>query len=438
MPATTPAPRSYRDIFRLWYPMAGTWFLMAIEGPFLAAIVARLPDERANLAAYGVAYAIALIAESPVIMMLSASTALVDGRASYRSLRRFNVALSAGVTAVLAAVVLTPLFGMMTAVLGLPADVAALVRGALLILLPWPAAIGYRRFFQGLLIRRGRTGLVWWGTVVRLVAMATTAAALFVHGAAAGAFVGAAALSAGVVAEAVAGRVMARTTVRAIATSPEGPPLPLARIATFYTPLALTSLIGLAAHPTVTFFVGRARFPLESLAVIPVIHSLTFVFRSVGLSFQEVAIALLSERSTPTHRIVRFAAVLGIGASAGLGVIAFTPLAAVWFEDVSDLTRELAAFAVVPTRLLVVLPAMSVLLSLQRALLVHARDTVAVTRATAVELAGIVATLAVAIHAAGMVGAVAASVAVLAGRTAANVLLARPSVRAARGVTPAA
>ena len=67
--------------------MAGTWLMMSIEGPFVAAIIARLDDPKYNLAAFGVAFAVAILVESPVIMILSASTALVAGPLSYRRLR---------------------------------------------------------------------------------------------------------------------------------------------------------------------------------------------------------------------------------------------------------------------------------------------------------------------------------------------------------------
>jgi len=75
MAAAETSPLRLRTIFAFWSPMAATWLMMAAEGPFLAAVIARLPDPTHNLAAFGVAYAFALIAEAPVIMMLSAATA---------------------------------------------------------------------------------------------------------------------------------------------------------------------------------------------------------------------------------------------------------------------------------------------------------------------------------------------------------------------------
>ena len=51
--------------------MAATWLMMSVEGPFLAAVIARLPLPKFNLAAYGVAFSFALIVEAPIIMLMS-------------------------------------------------------------------------------------------------------------------------------------------------------------------------------------------------------------------------------------------------------------------------------------------------------------------------------------------------------------------------------
>jgi hypothetical protein len=58
-------------IFRFWLPLAATWLMMAVEGPFLAAVIARLAEPTYNLAAYGVAFSLALVLEAPVIMLPS-------------------------------------------------------------------------------------------------------------------------------------------------------------------------------------------------------------------------------------------------------------------------------------------------------------------------------------------------------------------------------
>ncbi len=145
---------SQRRILIFWLPLAATWLMMAFEGPFLAAIIARLVEPKFNLAAYGVSYAFAIIIESPVIMIMSAATALAADGPSFRRLRRFTYLLNGLITAFQIVLLATPLFDWVTGTLmNLPLEVRQLTRVSLWIMLPWPGAIGYRRLYQGVLIR---------------------------------------------------------------------------------------------------------------------------------------------------------------------------------------------------------------------------------------------------------------------------------------------
>jgi hypothetical protein len=460
----TDSDRSARAILFFWLPLAAQWLMMAVEGPFLAAVIARLLDPAFNLAAYGVAYALAILVESPVIMLMSASIALVEGANSYRRLRNFANALNILATALLLLVLVPPVYSAVVALVSLPTRVAELVRGSLWLLLPWPAAIGYRRFLHGILIRSGRTRRVAYGTMLRLVAMAGTAIVL-AYTDLPGAWVGAAALSVGVAVEALAARFMAAGAVSELlsggtlparqttSTEPEDgreagagsedvvaieaatrnetgeAALSYPAIARFYYPLALTSLIGLTVQPLLTFFMGRAPSPLESLAVFPVVHALSFLFRALGLSFQEAAIALLGRECEHAQPLARFGTGLALAASGGLALVAFTPLASVWFETISGLPADLAAVALAPTRILVPLPALSVVLSFQRAVLVQERTTRPITVATILEVAVIAALFPVFGWGLGLTGVTAAMLAFLGGRLAGVLFLAPGSLR---------
>ena len=425
------AERTQKSIFLFWLPLAATWIMMSAEGPFLAAIIARLADPRFNLAAYGVAFAFALLIEAPVIMIMSASAALTEDRLSFLRLRNFIYALNGLVTVVQLLLLIPAVFNtIMLDLIAVPEEVARLTYWALWLLLPWPGAIGYRRFYQGLLIRDGHTRLVALGTVVRLTVMATTGLALFFLLRPPGALVGAASLTMGVLAEALASRIMARESVRRLPESTAKEELTYRRIVTFYYPLALTSLIGLAAQPMMTFFMGRAAFPLESLAVFPVVVSLNFLFRSMGLSFQEVAIVQMGSGFEHFRSLARFAFVLALSASGALALVAFTPLADFWFVTVSGLEPELAEFALLPTAILVPIPFMSVLLSFQRAMMVTSRRTRAITVATALEVGGIALFFPLLGWKLGMVGVTAAAISIIIGRVASNSFLMIPCKRA--------
>jgi len=420
---------SYGQIFRFWLPLAATWLMMSIEGPFLAAIIARLAAEKVNLAAYGVAFAFALIAESPIIMLMSASTALCRDRESYRKLRNFSLILSISVTLLLAIFLLPPIFNfVILRLIGLPAEIATLIHIALLFLLPWPGAIGIRRFYQGILIVRHQTRRIAVSTLARLFTMSGCALILFFYSSLAGAIIGAISLASGVVSEAILTRYLARHAIDEILkTAPvSAQQLSYREIWDYYLPLALTPFIALSIHPLVTFFLGKSRDPLESLAVMPVIYGLTFVFRAIGLSYQEVAIALLGENRDNYPKVRNFAVILGISTSACLSLIAFTPLSRIWFRDLSGLNELLTNFAALPLQIMAIFPALTVLICFQRSVLIVTRMTNPISISTAIEAVAIFSVLLLSMLYFPLPGVVAASIAYVIGRLLAIAALQRP------------
>ena len=410
----------HTKIILFWLPLAATWLMMALEGPYIAAIVARMPEAAHSLAAYGVATALAWLIESPIMMLLSASTALVHGRASYVALRRFAFLLNALVTLGMMILAIPPVFRFVgETLIGLPPEIARLAHLSTLIMIPWPAAIGYRRFYQGILVKHHLTRRVAYGTIVRLVTMSLTALLAY-RAHLPGAVLGAIALLAGVIAEAAASRWMADGLLRELMTRdepPEGSLLRTRDIARFYFPLALTSMLSMALGPLVTFGLGRGRAPIESLAVWPVVQATAFIFRSGGVAFQEVGIALRG------REVARTGLILGGLASAALALVAFTPLEEVWFRQVSGLSAELAAFAILPIRILVLIAFLEYLLSVQRAEWIVSRRTGVVTMATAIEGAGLALMLFATVGPLSMVGAVGGAIAMVVGRLAANAYL---------------
>ncbi|HEX9986017.1 MAG TPA: hypothetical protein VGF69_22340 [Thermoanaerobaculia bacterium] len=411
-----------RTVILFWLPLAATWFMMALEGPYIAAIVARLPHAARGLAAFGVATSLAWLIESPIMMLLSASAALVRDRASYLALRRFAHGLNALVTVGMAILALPPVFDLVAErLIGLPHDIARDAHIATASMIFWPAAIGYRRFYQGILVRHHLTRRVAYGTMIRLVTMSATAALLAFVAHLPGALVGALALLSGVVFEAVASRLMAREIVQSIVASETvaaGTLLRQRDIARFYFPLALTSILAMAVGPLVTFGLGRGRFPIESLAVWPVVNSMAFLFRSGGVAFQEVGIALDSDR-----QVGRTALLLGSIASLALALVVLTPLQTVWFERFSGLTPHLAGFAVWPMRILILFPLLEYILSVQRARWILDHRTRVVSTATAIEAGTLAAALFFALGRFNMIGAVGGAVAMLTGRVAASIYL---------------
>jgi hypothetical protein len=417
-------------VARFWLPLEATWLMMAAEGPFLAAVIARLPAPKENLAAFAVATALAWMVESPIIMMLSASNALVRDGVAYRKLRRFSNVLNAAVTAVMIVLVTPPAFNLIArGVMGLAPDVAGLAGRSMIFLVLWPGAIGFRRFYQGILISDGRPQAVTWGTIIRLSTMATTGLLFALVLRLPGASVGAGALGAGVVAEGAASWFMARPTVRCLRRQKDsecafGHSLTAGRVVRFYAPLALTSFLSFFINPLTTFFLARGRMPLESLAVLPVVVGLAFVFRTGGIAMQEVVIALLGDGAGNLRMLGRFTVRVGAVSTIGLAAVVFTPLATAWYHTVSGLAGDLASFAILPGTLLVLLPLLEAALAFERGVLVRAHRTAPISVAVGVQLGVTTAVFALMVLVLKTVGAISVGPALTAGYIAGVLVLA--------------
>jgi hypothetical protein len=429
---------TYRRIFLFWGPLALTWLMMALEQPILIAFIARLSEAKLNLAAFGIAGSFAMIIEAPVIMLMSASTALVTGRHSYKKLRRFTDILNLGVTGIQLIILIPPVFRFIVITLmGVPEEVARLAHIALLIFLPWAASIGYRRFYQGILIRNNLTRRVTYGTMVRLTVIVTVGLILYSAGVK-GAYVGAGAMSLAVFTEAIATRIMASGALKMLLDKEdmENGNLGLRKISKFYYPLAITSLLSLGVHPFVTFFLGRSYMAVESLAVLPVVGSLVFIFRSLGLSYQEVNIALIGNQKQ-NYRVLRnFAVYMGVSVTVLISVLAFTPLADMWFVNVSGLSQELADMSYLPLKIMILLPAFTVLLNYQRSLLLINRTTGPISAATGVELVSIIVILLICTVILNMTGVVAAAIAFTVGKGISTLYLVPRQSAAVKGWRP--
>lgn len=383
-----------RQLFGFWLPLCASWLLMAVEGPLLSAVINRLPDEVTMLAALGITFSLAVTIESPIIGLLSTATALVRDRGSYLQVRRFTLHASLLLTLLGAAVALTPLFSWVVVdVLGTPEGIARWVRPGLTILIPWTAAIAWRRFLQGVLIRFGRPRAVARGTAIRLFSMVATAFGLAAWSQWPGIHIAATALLVGVTVEAIYATWVVRPILAQLPeVDPEARPLTYRRLVAFHLPLAGTSVLALMGQPLVTFTLARLHNPEVSLAAWPLVFHATFVLRAGGMALPEVVIALAGQDGAlPALRT--FGRRLGVGASTLMGLLVATPLVDLYLGTMLDTTAEVAAVARLGLALMVPLPAIFTLVAWQRGLLIHQERTRVVNEGMALQLTVIAACL---------------------------------------------
>ena len=384
-----PAPR-VRDIVLFWAPLALMWLLMSTEQPILAAVIARLPEAERNLAAFGLSFSLALIVEAPVIMMLTAGTALATGPRAYRNLLRYTHVMALSLGLLHLAIAITPAYGwFVRSLVGAPESLVAPGRLAFLAMTPWTPAIAYRRMWQGVLIRYGFPGRVSMTTMLRIPAVAAVCG-LGLYSGANGALTGGAAMSVGVLVGGCVAYGLVRSTVRDHLSGPDeeivrGGARSARDFLAFYGPLAATSLLVLGAQPAISFALGRAPDALRALAIWPVLMGLGFVLRSGGFAYQEVAVAQL-ERPTAAPAVRRAAWGLGTLLSALMAVVAFTPVGTFYLATVTGLEPVLVEAAMRPLALMVPIPLLSTLVSWLRGVHVAAGCTGQVTRAVGVDL----------------------------------------------------
>lgn len=371
-----------RYIFWFWVPLFASWLLMSAEGPLISAAINRLPNEVVMLAAMGIVTSLSVTIESPIINLLATSTALVRDYDSYRLVRRFTVQWCVALTIVAILVAYTPLFDLIIYQwLDVPDEIAQWVRPGMKIMVFWTAAIGWRRFLQGIMIRNKQTRFVAYGTAVRLIASGGTVFILALWGEWPGVIIGSISLMAGVIAEAIYATISARPIIRAnlsaepsMQPSASGDPLTYRSLFWFHLPLAATSVLLLMVQPLVTSSLSRLDQPTASLAAWPVVFQIMLMARAAAMALPEVVIALHQD-STTFNPLRRFSLTLTTVTTLLMVGFVLSPLAAWYVFTVQDMTQEVGNLALSSLVWFLLFPALAVLTSWLRGLLIQGRHT---------------------------------------------------------------
>jgi progressive ankylosis protein len=319
-----------RQLIRLWQqfiPLSLSDVTMALGDPLTTTTLAHLPDPRTNLAAVGVAKAIAIFCESPIIMLLHASNALAPSQASRQALWKFTL-IASGLMSLLLALTTIPFVFTIVGEgwLGVSPTLSERIRSIISIVILWPFAIGWRRYFQGLLIHGGHSNAVAQAGIIRLVVVG----GILVGGFAlniSGAVIAGMSLVWGVIAEAVADTYLARrwgaTQPPAVVATPELPQ-DLAGVWKFYAPLGGTMTLGWGARAALVGIVARANDGEIALAAWPAAWGLVLVIANSTRMVQQIIIR--NRKLMPDRLLILFAITVGIVCSLILLSVSVTPM----------------------------------------------------------------------------------------------------------------
>lgn len=368
-----------RDIFYFWLPLVASWLMMTFEGPIVSATIGRLPDKVVMLAAQGVVISLSVFIESPIINLLSTSTALVKDKQSFHMVRRFTIHWMLILTGITFLIGFTPLFDVVVrGLLNVPDEVAVWVRPGMQVMLLFSAAIGWRRFLQGVLIHFDQGHRVAQGTIFRLIIMALLIVLLAVWTDLAGIYVATISLITGIIAEALFATAVTFPLVRnELPDQAAGEPLTYRDLFWFHLPLANTSLLILLVQPLVAAALARLDNPTESLAAWPVIFQGMLLLRAPAMAFPEVVIAK-SDGVKTLWPLRRFAIILTILMLVITALVVFTPFNHFYIITVQNLDGLVGQLAIDTMRWLLIFPALWVINSWLRGLLISYKATQAV------------------------------------------------------------
>ncbi|MCP4416570.1 MAG: hypothetical protein GY805_08105, partial [Chloroflexi bacterium] len=298
---------------------------------------------------------------------------------SYLLVRRFTIHWMILLTAVTILLAFTPLFDLIVVQwLEVPIEVAMWVQPGMQIMTFWSAAIAWRRFLQGVLIRFNRTKMVAWGTALRLVISASTVIGLATFTDLPGIVDGALAWMIGVVAEAAfatwAVRPLLRNELGPNSPVAVGTPLSYRQLFWFHLPLASTSLLSLMAQPMVQSSLSRLSQPTQSLAAWPILFQITLMTRAAAFSLPEVIIAL-SKKPDMFLPLRKFSFRMTGGLIGLMLFLVFTPAVGFYIFVVQDMTDIVGNLALTSVKLFIFFPALAALTSWLRGLLINEQDT---------------------------------------------------------------
>lgn len=142
---------------------------MAFGEPIRNYAIASLPNGGLNLASFGIAKSLANFFEAPIIMVLHASNALAQNQESSKKFLRFTLVFSLLLAGVFLSLSIPSIFEFIGAkIFSLSYEVSDTTRQIIYFIFLFPFIIGWRRYFQGILIQQKKNNVVARASLVRL------------------------------------------------------------------------------------------------------------------------------------------------------------------------------------------------------------------------------------------------------------------------------
>lgn len=365
-----------QGILKFYFPLMASWMLMAVEGPVCVYILSQGKNSVTDTAAFLLMFGVSLWVESPVIDLLSTSTTLATSPSRIRAIRRFAMQCMTWCTVVHFLLAFTPAYGfLMTRVLGVQPDVAEAARVPLMIMLPWSAFIGWRRWLQGILIRSGMTREVGRGTFIRMVTIFVVGFGFSIFTPWKGLGAACLALVCSVFCEMAYIHWASRRPLAKLLQAPDvDPPISSRDLLRFHVPLTISTMVGMTTMPIMA--AALSRFPEATLhmAAWQVYTSSSWAFRAPAFALPETIISLVKDAESG-RALRRFSIQVGVIFSGLMLVLWALGIPGWFFSRVLGVKPELIPLANLAFILTSLLPVVSCIMCYVRGRLTSAHLT---------------------------------------------------------------
>ena len=394
---------SYLSLLLFYLPLAFSGLMMTLDLPIVNGVLNRFPNPDNSVAALRVAFSMALVYEASHIAMIDISTAMSSDLTVFRMLRRFYLILAGVLLALASVIAFSPIYDFIVRdIMNIPPSVAEAARPALWAFLLWPIPIGWRRLYQGALIKHGHPKVVGAGGLVRMGSLVVAliffgwlgTSVIHIEPAA----IAVLAMLVSVTAEAAAVHGWTGRVLRSMPESTPGKAPPTyGDIRRFFFPLAGTAVMSTMMQPVVTAGIASAAVAWASpngsvvaVASYAIAWSMAFLVFGPTLSMTQASIAWNSSSDPETReKGPRVLIGFGIGLAALMALATFTPFSHWLFTTIIQAPPLTAESAVDVAHWLIPMPVLHSISFFLRGKLIARGNPRAIRRAQLVDLVAI-------------------------------------------------
>ncbi len=264
---------TYRNIFRFFWPLAVTNILMGITMSIVNAGLTRRADSITAIAAFSVAYVVAVFLNSPVYAAQQTALVLVKSRQSLRKVHAYLLLQAVAVFALQVVIVYSPVGRwLMMDFVGVDRFTSDLALKSILIWLPFALLISWRGLLQSFLIRYKKTFYISVATFIRILVMLWVLFFFPGHNSMHGALLGAVSITVSIVVEVLVVLYAAFPLIKKLPADQDNR-LTLRKFVKFSVPLSLSMLLWTAAGFLLNSIVAHSMDSKEALAVMALAYS---------------------------------------------------------------------------------------------------------------------------------------------------------------------